>query len=319
MTSNTKPVHLKSKGQYRKKKITPADRKKVLSLNEINARKQKRTENQELLKHMCFFDDELVTAAFHDNIDAAQEVLNVILPTEKIEVVSVVVQKHMPNMYGKSARFDILVIDKYDRQCDLEVQRAEDGADARRTRYNSALMDSNLLNPSEDTKTLPDKYVIFITESDVWGDGLPVHKFKYFDVDTYMPLGDGSCIIYVNGAYKGLDPIGLLVADFHATDPSQMHYKSLREAMDRIKNTVRGQIKMGKVMATVFMRGKNEGHKEGLEEGIVKGKAEGFELGRIETIEQNIRGCYKAGLSIELISSALGCPVEIVNSVVHKM
>lgn len=92
----------------------------------------------------------------------------------------------------RSIRMDIHTIDNEGKQSDIEVQRADHGADPRRARFHSAVLDSTMLKPKQDFKEMADSVVIFITEND------------YF--------GDGNRIIYVNGAYKNDDePIGRLM------------------------------------------------------------------------------------------------------------
>ena len=64
-------------------------------------------------------------------------------------------------------RFDVFARDSKGREYDIEIQRADRGAEPKRARYNSALMDANALKTGEDVGKLRDTYVIFITENDV--------------------------------------------------------------------------------------------------------------------------------------------------------
>lgn len=52
----------------------------------------------------------------------------------------------------------------------IEIQRADKGADPKRARYHSSILDAHLLRPNDDFKDLPETYVIFITGNDVIGD-----------------------------------------------------------------------------------------------------------------------------------------------------
>lgn len=51
---------------------------------------------------------------------------------------------------------------------DIEIQRSDKGAGAKRARYNSALMDADITEPGEEAEKLPESYVIFITENDIY-------------------------------------------------------------------------------------------------------------------------------------------------------
>lgn len=54
------------------------------------------------------------------------------------------------------------------------MQRADKGADRKRARYHSGILDAHLLQPGEDYSELPETFVIFITENDVFGKGKPL-------------------------------------------------------------------------------------------------------------------------------------------------
>ena len=53
-----------------------------------------------------------------------------------------------------------------DGDYDLEIQRADHGADPHRARYHSSVMDVENLDAGQEFKELPDTYTIFITEKD---------------------------------------------------------------------------------------------------------------------------------------------------------
>lgn len=47
--------------------------------------------------------------------------------------------------------------------------------------------------------------------------------------ETREAFGDSSHILYVNGAYRGDTPLGLLMKDFSCKVTSDMHYKKLAD------------------------------------------------------------------------------------------
>ena len=71
---------------------------------------------------------------------------------------------------------------------------------------------------------LPETWVIFITENDVIGKGLPLYSVERCFLDTGERFDDGSHILYVNGAYRGDTAIGKLMHDFSCTDAADMYY-----------------------------------------------------------------------------------------------
>lgn len=58
----------------------------------------------------------------------------------------------------------------------METQRASSEAKPKREIYNSSIMDANAILLGDDTKYLPEIYVIFITESDVLQRNLPIYR-----------------------------------------------------------------------------------------------------------------------------------------------
>ena len=81
----------------------------------------------------------------------------------------------------------------------------------------------------EDTKDMPDSYVIFITENDVMKGDLPLYPVeRYVTIgENKVLFGDGSHILYVNGKYRGNDEIGKLMHDFSCINPDDMNFEAL--------------------------------------------------------------------------------------------
>jgi len=129
------------------------------------------------------------------------------------------------------------------------VQRADKGADRKRARYHSGILDAHLLQPGEDFSKLPDTYVIFITENDVFGNGKPLYRVERRIEETNEPFDDGEHIVYVNGADKDASTeLGKLMHDCFCTDPDDMNYKELADKVRYFKEDEKGVATMCKVM-----------------------------------------------------------------------
>ena len=116
-------------------------------------------------------DDDFMTACFNESPECTELLLRIIVEKSDLRVTSVTVQRTLKNLQGRSLRLDIDAVDSENRQYDIEVQRSDKGAQPRRARYHSSLMDANTLNIGEDFGLLPELYVVFITENDVFGLG----------------------------------------------------------------------------------------------------------------------------------------------------
>ncbi len=142
---------------------------------------------------------------------------------------------------NRSVRFDILATDSTGAKINVEIQRADKGAGRKRARYNSSMMDATLLKKGDDFDNLPETWVVFITENDVIGKGLPLYPVERCFLGTGERFEDGSHILYVNGAYRGDTPIGKLMHDFSCTNAADMYYTALADlpTLSKISDNLR--------------------------------------------------------------------------------
>jgi hypothetical protein len=96
---------------------------------------------------------------------------------------------------------------------------------------------------------LPETFVIFITENDVIGEGLPLYKIERKITNIGKSFDDGEHIIYVNGADKNASTeLGKLMHDFFCTDADDMNFRELAEKVRFYKEDEKGVAEMCKVM-----------------------------------------------------------------------
>ena len=99
------------------------------------------------------------------------------------------------------------------------------------------------------------------------GCGLPVYHAQRVVSETGKLLGDGTHIIYVNGAYRGDDPVGRLMHDFSCSSPSDMYYRPLARQVGYYKNDEKGVEAMSKGMEELIDMEKREIALKMLEDG----------------------------------------------------
>ncbi len=104
--------------------------------------------------------------------------MQIVLEKPDLKVLDVRTQVFVENLLNRSVRFDILATDSMGAKLNVEVQRSDKGAGRKRARYNSSMMDANLLRKGEDFDKLPETWVIFIAENDVMGKGLPLYSIE---------------------------------------------------------------------------------------------------------------------------------------------
>jgi hypothetical protein len=201
---------------------------------------------EQIVDGLTLFDDDLMSMVFDNNIKATELMLRVILGQDDLKVVSVVGQRELKNpvVRGRTICLDVYATDSSDRKIDIEVQRSKEGAHVRRARFYSSTIDTRMLKETQDFRELRDSYVIFLTEKDYFDSGLPLYHAERTIKETNAPFGDGSYITYVNGAYKGDDPIGRLVHDFKCRSSKDMYYPELAAGVKQFKETEGGRKKM---------------------------------------------------------------------------
>ena len=192
---------------------------------------------EQIIDNLTLFDDDLMSMVFDGNLPAAELLLRIILKRDDLQIISVIGQKELENpiVGGRNIRLDILVQNKEGKIFNVEVQRSNKGADERRARFHSSMIDSRMLKAKQDFKELRESYVIFITQNDYFGYGLPIYTVNRYLEELGIVFRDGSHIIYVNGSYRGNDEIGKLMYDFACKDSKDMHYPELAEGVKHFK------------------------------------------------------------------------------------
>ena len=154
----------------------------------------------------------------------------------------------MKSLEGRSVRLDVFARDDSGRMYDIEIQRTDKGAGAKRARYNSALIDADESQPGVEPDMLPETYVIFITENDIYKQDLPLYHIERMILECEKSFNDGTHIIYVNGGYRGNDPVGKLMHDFYCKKAGDMKNKILANRVRQLKEKEKGEKQMSRIM-----------------------------------------------------------------------
>jgi len=249
---------------------------RVVNLTTTDRLDRQHQEDLQRLRGFRLLDDDFLTKCFEGDPRYIQLVLRIVLNRSDLIVVDVRTQVFVENLLNRSVRLDVLATDGAGRKINVEIQRSDKGAGRKRARYNSSMMDANFLRKGEDFDALPETYVVFITEHDVIGKDLPLYHIDRYIFDTGESFGDGSHILYVNGAYRDDTPIGRLMHDFSCTAPEDMYYDELAERVRFFKKSKEGIAIMCKVMEDM----RNESLKEGMKEGMKKAALRMLQAGK---------------------------------------
>lgn len=192
---------------------------------------------EQIVDGMSLFDDDLMSMVFDGNIEATALLLKIILKKDDIQVISVVGQRELqsPVVGGRDIRLDILAKDSTGKHYNVEVQKKPEEAHIRRARFNSSMMDSRMLKAGQKFSELQDSYMVFITQTDIFGHGIPIYTINRHFEEIDDIFDDGSHIVYVNGNYKGDDTIGKLMHDFGCKESKDMYYPELARGVRHFK------------------------------------------------------------------------------------
>ena len=225
---------------------------------------KKHQEDLQRLRGFRLLDDDFMTKVF-EHISCAELLLRIILNDEGIRVLEAHSQRGIKNLQGRSVKLDILAVDSHNRVFNVEVQRSDRGAGAKRARYNSALIDANVTEPGDQYEDLNETFVIFITENDVMKAGLPIYHIDRVVRETGKLFEDEEHIIYVNSQIKDETKLGRLMHDFSCTDAKDMYNKVLADRVRYFKEDERGVEIMCREMEIM----RNQAHEEGIEKGRI--------------------------------------------------
>ena len=203
--------------------------------------------------------------------ECTELVLRIITEIPDLEVIDVVAEYDVHNVWGRSVRFDVYAVDGNNKKYDIEIQRTDSGAVPKRARYNSSMIDANALKKGEPHSDLPESYIIFITENDVLSKGLPIYHVERVITETGELFNDKAHIIYVNSEITSDTPLGKLMHDFKCTQAENMEYDILAQRVKYFKKMEEGVSDMCKAMEEM----RNNAEKKGIEKGRAEGKAEG--------------------------------------------
>lgn len=204
------------------------------------------------IQRLCLMDDVLMAKCFAGHNECVDVLIKAIIGRDDIIIESSEIQKTLKSLW-RSVVLDIHATDTDGRKYNFEFQRADKGASPERARFNSSMIDVSSLKPGQDFTELPEVYVIFITEHDVLGYGLPMYEIDRVISENSQPFNDRSHIIYVNGEYRDeATPLGRLVHDLFSRNAGEMYYEALAQRVNYLKEDTEGVKEMSGVMEELF-------------------------------------------------------------------
>lgn len=213
--------------------------------------------------------------------ECLEYVLQIILQNHKLFIAEHIIQKDYKNLQGRSAVMDCVARDADGQYFNIEIQQENEGASPNRARYNSGLMDMNMLNPGQDFDELTENYVIFITRNDILGYGLAIYHVERVILEVDGFFGDGTHIIYVNSKIQEDTELGRLMHDFHCKKAEDMYSRILADRVYELKETQKGVEFMCQEMEQIYYESEKSGELKARKETAMLLVEDGMDISRI--------------------------------------
>ena len=99
----------------------------------------------EILRNFRLLDDTFFSQCFDGNTECTELILRIILDMSDLKVLRTNTQRSVKNLMLHEARLDAYAEDSRGNAYDIEVQRSDTGAERRRARFYSSMLDSRML------------------------------------------------------------------------------------------------------------------------------------------------------------------------------
>lgn len=211
-----------------------------------------------------------MSVALNDKL-ACQHVLRILMGIPDLTVREVRTQYRISKVTSHDAILDILAEDGNGRLYGIEIQRTDTIDHARRTRFYGAMIDSEYLQKGKTYAELPDVYLIYISETDLWKAGYTVYPVEKYFKNTELPYEDGQYILYINAAINDGSPTAKLMQYFKTANPEDMSQGELSKRIRYLKCEEGGYAEMCEVSEKIYQEGIEQGIERGIERGIEQG------------------------------------------------
>ena len=260
----------------------------------------------ERVQNLRLIDDELMTLVFSGDIKATELLIRILLNRNDLTVTKSMTQVEKHNLFGRSVKLDVVAEDIFKTEYNIEIQRADQGADPRRIRYHQAMLDSHTLTKKQKFKDLPNLYIIFILEHDMFERGEAVYLVNKIlnikDEDgNNLPFDDGCNIMYINGDYRGDNSLGRLMHDFSTPNADEMFFDELASKVRFHKQDEQGVEMASKIVEEYGDIRAAEALKQGIQQGEEK-----------KAVEDAIMLVQKYNASPEVAAKDMKAPLELV-------
>ncbi|MGM9569819.1 MAG: PD-(D/E)XK nuclease family transposase, partial [Phascolarctobacterium sp.] len=217
----------------------------------------------EQIQAMNLFNDTFISVVFKDDASCLHLVRQ-LMQKPDLKIIACRTQDAIPMLISKSPRLDITAEDDQGTLYEIEIQRLDEPAPARRVRYYSSVMDSELLRKGVTYDKLPEVYLFYLSENDIWQRGKTVYEIEQLMRidDDYIPYDNGMHTIYVNAEIDDGSNIAKLMQYLKTAKAGDTSQGALSEHVNYLKSPEGGREVMGEFERICKEKGREEVHRE---------------------------------------------------------
>ena len=218
---------------------------------------------EELIKQiqtMNLFNDIFTSVVFKDE-GACLHLVRGLMQKPDLNIIAFRTQDNIPMLISKSPRLDITAEDDKGTLYEIEIQRLEEPAPARRTHYYASVMDSEFLRKGGTYDKLPEVYLFYISEEDIWHKGQTVYEVQQslnFGTEL-MSYDNGMHTIYVNAEIDDGSNIAKLMQYLKTAKAGDTSQGALSAHVNYLKSPEGGRAKMGEFERYFTEKGEAQG------------------------------------------------------------
>ncbi|MDO4327464.1 MAG: hypothetical protein Q4E24_15820 [bacterium] len=141
-------------------------------------------------------------------------------------------------------------------------------------RFYGSMIDSEYLQKGKTYSEMPDVYIIYISETDLWNAGRTTYPVEKYFKGTDVAYDDGLYILYVNAAVDDGSDTARLMEYFKTTDPEDASQGDLSKRVHLLKCEKGGWDEMCEVSEKWYKEGEAAGEARREARGEMKAKQE---------------------------------------------
>lgn len=214
-------------------------------------------------REMNLFSNVFMSVAMEDKASCTY-VLRILTGIKDLTVIDVRTQPRISKLISRDVILDVLAQDSVGRMYNIEIQRADSIDHARRVRLYRAEIDSELLRKGTKVDALPELYIVYLSETDIFGKGLAWDEVIQVFKRSGESYDDGCHLIYANAEIDEKDSVSALMRYFMSADPDDESHGALSRRVHFLKREKEGEDIMCKISESFIQEGKREGFLEAI-------------------------------------------------------